>query len=137
MSQSVIVHCPSCSASYDVPDRLLAAGPRLMQCSKCGHRFHAAPLPPAAAAIVEEAPARAEVATAPMPVREEQTHAPPILPVAVATPAPAVDRLAVCGWIGTFGLLVAGGTFVIMNQAEIEAAWPPASRFFGWLGLVF
>jgi predicted Zn finger-like uncharacterized protein len=64
------VACPSCTAEYEVPDAMLAAGPRRLRCARCGHQFQAAlPLPAAAPA------------TEPVPV-------PPILPTPVPPPAP-------------------------------------------------
>jgi predicted Zn finger-like uncharacterized protein len=42
------IACPNCAAEYDVPEALLAAGPRLLRCARCGHQFQAA-LPGSAA----------------------------------------------------------------------------------------
>jgi predicted Zn finger-like uncharacterized protein len=35
------IACPNCQAEYDVPDAMLAAGPRLLKCARCGHSFQA------------------------------------------------------------------------------------------------
>ncbi|WP_413466168.1 zinc-ribbon domain-containing protein [Planktothrix agardhii] len=50
------IACPSCSAEYQVPDALLASGPRLLRCARCGHQFQAA-LPAPAAPQEADAPA--------------------------------------------------------------------------------
>ncbi|WP_372491113.1 zinc-ribbon domain-containing protein, partial [Falsiroseomonas oryziterrae] len=37
------VACPACAAAYEIPDELLASGPRLLQCAACGAQFEAVP----------------------------------------------------------------------------------------------
>jgi predicted Zn finger-like uncharacterized protein len=36
------IACPNCAAEYEVPDSLLAAGPRMLRCARCSHQFAAA-----------------------------------------------------------------------------------------------
>ena len=33
------IACPNCASTYEVPDSLLAAGPRLLRCARCAHQF--------------------------------------------------------------------------------------------------
>jgi predicted Zn finger-like uncharacterized protein len=35
------VACPNCTAEYEVPDALLATGPRRLRCARCSHMFDA------------------------------------------------------------------------------------------------
>ena len=51
-----------------------------------------------------------------------------------APPPPANGRLA-AAWLGSLALLGAGGAALVVFQAEIAAAWPPAARFYAALGL--
>jgi predicted Zn finger-like uncharacterized protein len=130
------IGCPNCAAEYEVPDRLLAAGPRLLRCAKCAHQFEAA-LPVEQAAAPGPAPAVMAVAPPPEPV----LAAAPALPVAHADAAlrapvtPRHDRVAAFGWVGTVLLLVAGGLAGIRYRTDITEAWPPAARLFQALGL--
>jgi len=84
------IACPNCSAEYDVPESLLAAGPRLLRCARCAHQFEAAlpraetpPTQHEAPAARPEAPHPAGPAPATPP---DQPQAPP--------PAPPPDDLA-------------------------------------------
>ena len=38
------IECPSCQAVYEVPDALLAGGPRMVRCARCGKRITVARL---------------------------------------------------------------------------------------------
>lgn len=76
------IACPSCSAAYEVPESLLASGPRLLRCARCGHQFQASM--PAAPAAAPAAPAQAAPApAAPSPVAGA-------VPVAPAPSGPAI-----------------------------------------------
>ena len=155
------IACPNCAAAYDVPDALLAAGPRRLRCARCGTEFLAA-LPPAAPPPAPESPpefSRWEVAeatpeppvdepaptpdlaapelTAPPRERPRPTRGPagpsPIAPED-ATAAPGQVSLA-AAWIASLGVIGAGLFALLHWQAEIAAAWPPAARFYAALGL--
>jgi predicted Zn finger-like uncharacterized protein len=89
------IACPNCSAEYDLPESLLAGGPRLLRCARCGFQFEAALPGPATAA--EAAPAVEEegppVATPPPGRRLAERLAglsPPRLDEAPASPADPV-----------------------------------------------
>jgi predicted Zn finger-like uncharacterized protein len=88
------IACPTCAAAYDVPDALLAAGPRLLRCARCSTEFPAA-RPEA------KAPSEAEPQPGPRPEPEpEPQPAPqapppePAPPEPSPAPAPAADLAA-------------------------------------------
>jgi predicted Zn finger-like uncharacterized protein len=100
------IACPNCSAEYDVPESLLAIGPRLLRCARCAHQFDAAlpraeppPAPPPApappptsppSAAPQEAARPAAPPPAPLSPDAEQDgiEAPPTLEAT----SPLVDR---------------------------------------------
>jgi len=136
----MLVNCPSCNAAYDVPDRLLAAGPRRMKCAKCGHQFSAAlaqesELPPASSVAVDPpAEATAPTSAAPLP-RSDRPAGSAIKPVEAQPARAKPDRLALLGWVATLLLLLGSGGFVSANHTELAQAWPPVERLFAQLGL--
>lgn len=73
------IACPTCAAAYEVPDAILAAGPRLLRCARCSTEFPAA---------LPEAEARPQATTvadpAPDPIPEPSAEPPP----RDASPAP-------------------------------------------------
>ncbi len=73
------IACPTCAAAYEVPDAVLAAGPRLLRCARCSTEFPAA---------LREAEVRPEPAApsepAPDPIPEPPAEPPP----QDASPAP-------------------------------------------------
>jgi predicted Zn finger-like uncharacterized protein len=91
------IACPNCAAEYEVPETLLAAGPRLLRCARCSHQFEAA-LPGAAAPLPPEpAPASqpaSQFAPEPPPARDSPGEAPafaPLPPVFAPPEPPVVD----------------------------------------------
>ncbi len=50
------IACPGCAAEYDLPDTLLATGPRPLRCARCGTEFRAE-LPPAEPFVAAPEPA--------------------------------------------------------------------------------
>jgi predicted Zn finger-like uncharacterized protein len=84
MGSRMRIACPGCAAEYDVPDALLAAGPRPLRCKRCGTEFRAE-LPPAAPFAPPSAPAPAPAlplaappgATPPAPEPAARAAAPP------------------------------------------------------------
>ncbi|MGX9964664.1 zinc-ribbon domain-containing protein [Roseomonas sp. F4] len=149
------ISCPNCAAEYDVPDEALAAGPRMLRCARCQHRFEAslpAPLaatpaaPLADSAAAGDAPAESPPgATDPSAAPAEETKAeaspaetPPPLraPERLAdAPTSPPDRFALAGWVLTLLVLVGVAYAGFAFRAEVMAAWPPAQRLYGLLGL--
>jgi predicted Zn finger-like uncharacterized protein len=95
------IACPNCAAEYDVPDRLLQAGPRLMRCARCAHQFEAGlpqatvpPPAPAPAAPLDTPAMVTPMGATPMAAAIEAAFAAPLPEPAVAEappppPAPA------------------------------------------------
>jgi len=151
------ITCPNCSASYDVPDRVLGAEARPVRCARCGTVWTpraaegAADEPaPAVAAdpprpAVTRAPAPSAV-TAPMeagevaPLRAPRPRAPQVIhpPLPTITDAPALERgsrLSLwAAWtlsvVAVAGLVIALWLF----RTEVTEAWPPAARLYSALG---
>ncbi len=138
------ISCPNCAAEYEVPDQALAAGPRLLRCARCQHRFEAAlPAPPAPESRAETAgvadtPEAPEDTLAEVP---EAASAPPATPIAqtperlAAAPASPPDRFALAGWLLTVVVLAVAGYAGFAFRTEVMAAWPPAQRLYGLFGL--
>lgn len=108
------IACPNCAAEYEVPESLLATGPRLLRCARCSHQFQAAlpepepdlpvferPAVPLAERLAglgpaeppepeppEPPPPEPEPEPAP-PEPEPPPPEPPVLPVEPPAPAPA------------------------------------------------
>ncbi|HYF07980.1 MAG TPA: zinc-ribbon domain-containing protein [Acetobacteraceae bacterium] len=66
------IECPSCAAAYDIPDRLLQAGPRALRCAACGTTWMASlpgevPSSDAPKARMPEVEPRPTAAEAPAP----------------------------------------------------------------------
>lgn len=152
--------CPACSAAYEVPERILAAGKKV-RCARCEENW----LPEEAAALVAPEPAPAPppapepepppVMVAPPPPEPAAPPAPPLEPAARETPpaevpaAPVVsgDRpnasapprramLPVALALGCSTLVLAGMlAAAVLWRGALMAAWPPSQRLFGWLGL--
>jgi predicted Zn finger-like uncharacterized protein len=152
------IACPSCSAEYDVPDSLLAAGRRALRCTRCGHQFHAGapPAPPPAVPQRPDAPAPEPVAATPPrpePPPAAAMELPPAPPAAAppasppapsfqdrvreaaTDPAPRTGGALAAAWAISFAVLGACGWAGYRYQADIVEAWPPAARFYQAVGL--
>ena len=138
------IECPSCSAAYDVPDRLLAGGKKL-RCARCAHQWAPqeaadlapptppepppppppstlAPPPTAMRDLDAERPPEPELHVEPKRPPHKRPESPSRLPVILALVASAVVLAALLG-----GLVFA--------RAEVMRLWDPSKRLFGWLGL--
>ena len=143
--------CPSCSAAYEVPDRILAAGKKV-RCARCGENW----LPEVAAGLVQPEPppppphVPAPVMPAPAVPPPEPPPEPRLVvgPEAVTMPAAIVPGarppgskasrggLPVAVVLGVSTLVLAGLLAAAMVwRGALMAAWPPSQRLFGWLGL--
>lgn len=149
------IACPGCAAAYDLPDALLAAGPRELRCARCGAQFRASlpepeapePVAPEPVPVPEPEPVVAAPAPEPPPPAEPPPDRPPpsrgprhAMPIDPPLPAPeerpeASPRAAIVGWLGSLALIAVAIWAAIIFRAEIIAAWPPAARLFLALGL--
>jgi predicted Zn finger-like uncharacterized protein len=136
------IACPSCAATYDVPDRLLAGPARTLRCSRCGADF---PLPKTEAEAPEppppEPPSLAErvtpapAAEAPVPLEARpEPLAPPRRAVATLdeTPPPTALRRA---WAASIAVVVAAVIALLVFHAKVMEVWPASTRLFAALGL--
>lgn len=130
------IACPTCPATYDVPDRLLAGTGRRLRCSRCGTEF---PLP-AAAPVPERPPPEEAVPVATAPPPPEPAPPPRILPeprerppvAASGDSAPAALQRA---WVASLVLVLGAVVALVLLRERVMEAWPPAARLFTALGL--
>ena len=119
------VACPSCAATYQVPDAMIGEG-RQIRCVRCGDSWFAtAPRPEAVPDVMEALP--------------------PVRPLRVETGAPAVEpdrpkpprrprRLLPLAWIGSLAVW-AGGLYVLwVGRTILTDLWPPIARLYLLLG---
>lgn len=146
------VACPSCSAVYDIPDRMLAAG-RAVRCARCQHQW----VPQAAEPPAVEPPATQPPATQPPPRPAPAEPEPAFVaaepPVRTAEAGPpaisAMDRLAMeakplpgesrgplrTAWAASVLLLILAAGAAYVWRAPLMEAWPPSHRVYAALGL--
>jgi predicted Zn finger-like uncharacterized protein len=143
------IACPSCQATYEVPDALIGDG-RMLRCAKCGHDWlvtgRIAPADTAAPGIGPEARQPAPAVADAAPVRDPapgdlppptpaqrrppQVIDPPLPPVR-DTGAPRRRVVALwAAWIGSGLILGALGTAAWVYRGPIIEAWPPAARVY-------
>lgn len=148
--------CPSCQAAYEVPDTLLAGGPRRVRCARCGgdwvpEKVAATPPPPEPEPAPAPSPPPALPAPAPPPQAAVESEAEPDLPppppvrIAPADPRPPRSqppqggrRLAVLaglGWAASLALLATAGWASVAYREEVMAAWGASRRLYALLGL--
>jgi predicted Zn finger-like uncharacterized protein len=139
------IRCPSCSATYEVPDALLDP-PRTVRCAKCAHDWMA----------VAEAEPRPEPAGSDVPVAPEPAFAaarePMPEPAHGDTPLSAIERLAIpanlsptlvrrdhlltAAWAASFAILAALGVAGYTQRDLLMRQWPASKRVYSTLGLV-
>ena len=145
--------CPSCAATYDVPDAAVTPG-RVVRCARCGTEW--APQPAGEAPPAPEPPARSlperviEIPAAPAAEMSPNTAADAVLdadlrmPLGSPSTTPAGPRgpgsrraaAPLAAWLASLVLLVALAAAAYAWRAPIMAAWPPSERLYGALGLV-
>jgi predicted Zn finger-like uncharacterized protein len=87
------IACPSCAAEYEVPDALLAGGPRQLRCTRCGHAFTGAlpGAPPTAAPPSEPAAEAGPGAQPPVAIPPAEAGPPPVEAAPDSAPGSAPD----------------------------------------------
>lgn len=132
--------CPTCSASYEVPDQLMTGG-RVVRCVRCSGEW--TPVSPAEPPEPERPPLIESEAPPPPPsapepedsrvIGEVRRSAMARLAAQPATRRPSFGlRLAWAGSIVVFILLIA---MAFAWRSEIIALWPPSARAYSALGL--
>jgi predicted Zn finger-like uncharacterized protein len=140
------INCPSCNATYEVPDTLLGAAARRVRCARCAHEWtpeqpapQAAPPPPAPPPAAPPPPppepepaVERPAAPRPRPVPRVDADPPPSLRAPphqgsimghVAVITLSVVALAALGWAA------------YVWRAELMLIWPPSQRLFAAIGL--
>jgi predicted Zn finger-like uncharacterized protein len=140
----MLIECPNCHAGFDVPERLLRDRSRPLRCGQCGTVF---PIPEPPAPEPEPAELRTPEPPPAPPVTEEPRAASKPLTEEVqpepelprVTPPEAANGASSRGlraaWAASILLLIGGGLAAIIQRDAVMAAWPPAARVFGALGL--
>ena len=133
----MLILCPSCGATYDVPNSRLRPG-RKVRCAQC--RTDWAPLDE------EEADAPAASVLPEVEVRfgdEEPAAAPLVTPVVTAMDRLAAQTTARRGgaalrmtWAASLLLLVGGLVAAFVWRGEVMLMWPPSTRLYAMLGLL-
>ena len=128
------IACPSCDATYDVPDRLLAGPARSLRCSRCGVEFAL----PGVAAVTPppeppppEAPRAAEPAPPPAPAARPEP--PPSRELAPLPDAPSAALVR--AWVASVVVVAAAVTGFFVFHDTVMDVWPASARLFAALGL--
>ncbi len=142
--------CPACEAEYEVPESIVANGPRKVRCHKCAREWQVMPPPgmvvtppppppPPAAMPGPEAPPPARAASpagGPAPLAE---FAPPLpdprtaKPMKVKGGAPSLGL--VMAWLLTLAVIGGGLSTAWLMKAEIIAFEPRLARVYKLLDL--
>lgn len=134
------IDCPSCAATYEVPDTLLT-GRKQVRCARCGQQWT-----PAAPKLPQETPEDTPEETAgpvrPAPAAPEPAAPPSWVASRPAPPAPRPQpppqprprglRLA---WILSVLVLAAGLGAAVVWRDQVMQVWPPSLRVYAALGL--
>ena len=143
------IRCPSCSATYEVPDALLDP-PRTVRCARCAEDWMAVPIDEAATPEVpaEATPDPAEHASAelavsaPVPGEEEVTGDTPLsgieplsLPADLSHGLFRRDSLLTAAWAASFAILTALAVAGYTERDLLMRHWPASKRVYGTLGL--
>lgn len=123
------IDCPTCAASYDVPDALLV-GRKSVRCARCGGQW----TPNLIAG--EGAPPEGFPDPVPAaPAAFEPTAHPPSRLAPRPAPAPRSRALGLA-WAASVLVLLAGLGAAVAWRGPIARAWPPSLRVYATLGLV-
>jgi predicted Zn finger-like uncharacterized protein len=145
--------CPSCSAAYDVPDRLLN-GREAVRCARCAREWRPTGIVAPAAPAERRPPG---ITAPPRPVIGENRAAerlgstfegmPGAIPEDTAGNGLAIDRLMApqmqlgaslalrIAWLSSIVLVLVALGAAYVWRAEVMAAWPPSARVYVALGL--
>jgi predicted Zn finger-like uncharacterized protein len=125
------VDCPSCDATYDIPDRLLVAR-RKVRCARCGVEWFPTPIaappepapPPPEPDIPEPAGRRLDAML--MPPEDNAMRQ-----LARTAQAPSVPPALKAAWGASLAALVLLTVGVIVWRDAVVHVWPPSARLLG------
>ncbi|MEJ0019349.1 MAG: zinc-ribbon domain-containing protein [Acetobacteraceae bacterium] len=129
------IACPSCSATYDVPDSLVPAG-RIVRCARCGSEWtpqsHTL-APPVEADPPPDPPPPATNGSATHVVATARRSAMDRL---AANPAPSFPSVRLrLAWAGSVVLLLLLAAAAYTWRGPIVEAWPASARAYAAFGL--
>jgi len=133
----MLISCPSCAATYDVPEHLLSAQGQMLRCSRCVHEWMVMPPPPPV--VSEHVPLSPSLY--PEPPDLESREAASVMPALtgrgkVRPPQPPVEPVALAmAWVLTVFVIVSLGWGAVRWRGEVMEAWPPSQRAYSALGL--
>ena len=146
------IRCPSCEATYEVPDALLRT-PRTVRCVRCAHDWTAVPVdpPPPPEEAIEPPPPPTPPPPPPPPPHVEVEPEPVAPPPPAEVPLSAIERLAaplemepeidsrsstlIAAWVLSLAILLAAGVAGYVERDPVMRAWPPSARLYAALGL--
>ena len=144
------IACPSCSATYEVPDSLVTVG-RVVRCARCGGDWTpvegtpvqdvdpppraAAPPAPAAESVAAVVESQAAEETAEPPTMAEPPQ-PSAMDKLAAHPAGPQSRLRLrLAWAASLLLIVLAAWSAYAWRSQIVDAWPPSARMYAAFGM--
>lgn len=137
--RSMRIVCPSCEATYNVPDATLGSAVRQVRCARCSTVWQVDQTPGPADPIEDHPDA-----DLPPPIaipRDVSEPAPPLQPMSATHRLPRTLKpsggmtAVVSGWLLSFAILGATGWAAVMWRAAIMHSWEPSKRLYQWLGL--
>ena len=141
------IECPSCSAGFEVPERLLRDRTRPLRCSQCRTVFPM-PVPPAPEpepfSWNDPAPSSPPLLEEPGPTPSSplaaQEAGPETTSPNESPPAEPANEASTRGlraaWAASIALLIGGVLGAIIKRDALMEAWPPVTRLFAALGLM-
>jgi predicted Zn finger-like uncharacterized protein len=132
----MLIVCPACETTYDVPEQVLAPG-RPLRCARC--RSEWCPLPAAPPPASDDWVFRAPEPPPPEPEPEPDEKLPffeRLPPEPLHPPAADGPRVAViAAWLVSILVLAGLCAAAITWRQPIERAWPPSVRAYALIGL--
>ncbi len=114
----MLISCPNCAATYEVPDHLLTAGGQALECARCAHEWIVVPAQPS------------------VPVPDATDVAAPAPVVAAPRFSPRMQAGAVvAAWVISLVVVVSLGWGAVHWRGSVMAAWPPSQRAYQAVGL--
>ena len=126
--------CPSCQASYDVPDDRLGSGTRRLRCAVCAHEwtFVAPELPAAPPPPPPSPPPPPQLPAAPLTAEPRLAGVPSFPPDDAPPPR---RRGALAAWVVSVLLLAWLAVAAANFSTEIMQIWPPSQRVYAVFGV--